>query len=103
MTGQTINTKSSVEIENLVKRTLENVRLKLLDLSRRNTLLNFKETKRSIRIINELPEGIYRKLLIDNVSMEFLPYQIPDDDENYYPHPEALEWHKKEVFNKFSL
>jgi len=25
------------------------------------------------------------------------------EDENYYPHPEALEGHKKEVFNKFSL
>lgn len=25
------------------------------------------------------------------------------EDENYYPHPEALEWHKKEVFNKFSI
>jgi len=25
------------------------------------------------------------------------------EDENYYPHIEALEWHKKEVFNKFSI
>jgi hypothetical protein len=31
-----------------------------------------------------------------------VPINLPDD-ENYYPHPEALEWHKKEVFNKFSL
>jgi len=23
------------------------------------------------------------------------------EDENYYLHQEALEWHKKEVFNKF--
>ena len=82
MTGQTINTKSSVEIENLVRKTLENVRLKLLDLSRRNTLLNFKETKRSIRIINELPEEVYKKLVIDNISMEFLPFKIPEEDDD---------------------
>jgi putative restriction endonuclease len=25
------------------------------------------------------------------------------EDENYYPHQEALEWHKKEVFNRFSI
>jgi hypothetical protein len=25
------------------------------------------------------------------------------EDENYYPHPEAIEWHKKEVFDRFSL
>jgi len=23
------------------------------------------------------------------------------EDENYYPHPEALEWHKNEVFERF--
>jgi len=25
------------------------------------------------------------------------------EDENYYPHQEALEWHKKEIFNRFSI
>jgi len=25
------------------------------------------------------------------------------EDENYYPHQEALDWHKKEVFNRFSI
>ena len=25
------------------------------------------------------------------------------DDENYYPHEEALEWHRQEVFERFIL
>jgi len=36
------------------------------------------------------------------LDMNGVPINLPDD-ENYYPHPEALKWHKKEVFNKFSL
>jgi hypothetical protein len=24
------------------------------------------------------------------------------DDENFWPHQEAIEWHKKEVFEKFT-
>ena len=36
------------------------------------------------------------------LDMNGVPINLPED-ENYYPHPEALEWHKKEVFNKFSL
>ena len=36
------------------------------------------------------------------LDLNGMPINLPED-ENYYPHPEALEWHKKEVFNKFSL
>jgi hypothetical protein len=36
------------------------------------------------------------------LDMNGVPINLPED-ENYYPHPEALKWHKKEVFNKFSL
>jgi hypothetical protein len=36
------------------------------------------------------------------LDMNGVPINLPED-ENYYPHPEALEWHKKEVFNKFLL
>jgi len=35
------------------------------------------------------------------LHMNGIPINLPED-ENYYPHQEALEWHKKEVFNKFS-
>ena len=36
------------------------------------------------------------------LDMNGVEINLPED-ENYYPHQEALEWHKKEVFNKFSL
>ena len=36
------------------------------------------------------------------LDMNGVPINL-SEDENYYPHQEALEWHKKEVFNKFSL
>ena len=62
----TIDQKAEIrhteDTEKLIKKTLENVRLKLLDLSRKNTLLNFRETKRSIRIIDELPTDTYEKV-----------------------------------------
>jgi len=74
-TGQTRN----FDTEQLILKTLERVRLKLLDLSRRNTLLNFRETKRSIRIIDELPEETYKKLVTDNVGMQFLPTEPPEE------------------------
>ena len=35
------------------------------------------------------------------LDMNGVQINLPED-ENYYPHQEALEWHKKEVFNKFS-
>jgi len=36
------------------------------------------------------------------LDMNGIQINLPDD-ESYYPHQEALEWHKKEVFNKFSI
>ena len=36
------------------------------------------------------------------LDMNGVQINLPDD-ENYYLHQEALEWHKKEVFNNFSL
>jgi predicted restriction endonuclease len=36
------------------------------------------------------------------LNMHGVRINLPED-ENYYPHHDALEWHKKEVFNKFSI
>ena len=36
------------------------------------------------------------------LDMNGVQINLPDD-ENYYPHEKALEWHRKEVFNKFSI
>ena len=46
--------------------TLEQIRQRLLDLSRRNTLLNYRHPpKRSIRVIDEMPDQLFRGLLAE--------------------------------------
>jgi hypothetical protein len=36
------------------------------------------------------------------LDMNGIQINLPEDD-NYYPHPEAIEWHKKEIFDRFYL
>lgn len=57
----------------LTQQALAKVRQKLLDLTRRNRLLNYKESVRSIRVIDELPDEVFRLLVIEGKGMEFLP------------------------------
>ncbi len=59
---------------------LEEMRTKLLDLSLRNTLLNFRHSEKSqahIRIIDELPDQLYEMLLLEK-ELIFKP--LPDYD-----------------------
>jgi Rad3-related DNA helicase len=73
--------RSNDEIDLIVNQTLERVRKKLLDLSRRNNLINFKETRRTIRIIDELPNETFRLLVTEGKSMELQPFAPPDETE----------------------
>lgn len=53
----------------------------LVDLSKRNRLLNFKVNKVStVKIVDEQPPEIYRLLVQENKTLEFLP--INEQDEN---------------------
>jgi hypothetical protein len=53
---------------------LESIRQKLLDLSYRNKLLNYKSSKRrTIPIIDESPREIYDIFVIQEKSMKFQP------------------------------
>lgn len=55
---------------------LENARRALLDLSRRNRLLNFKPRGHgSLAIVDELPGQIYRTLVDEGATMQFLPIE----------------------------
>ncbi len=60
------------ETSELTHKALLKVRQKLLDLSKRNRLLNFKETARSIRIVDALPEQVFKTLVTDSKSMSLL-------------------------------
>ena len=55
------------------RKTLAKIRTKLLDLTRRNRLLNYKESIRSIRIVDELPNETFQFIVSDEKNMELLP------------------------------
>ena len=61
--------------------SLEAIRKRLLDLTGRNSLLNFKHPKTScIRIIDELPDQIYEELL-NGKKFIFIPVPEPTENE----------------------
>lgn len=73
-------------VEGLVRTAVEQYRSKLLDLSSRNPLVNFRHSERSrshVRLVNEIPEILFSKLEAGReLSFEALPdpVLIPDDE-----------------------
>lgn len=62
--------------------TLEKSRRKLLDLSRRNRLLNYRETARDIGFIDEMPDQVYERLRGgDAFALDPLAAEHADADE----------------------
>jgi superfamily I DNA and/or RNA helicase/very-short-patch-repair endonuclease len=60
---------------------LEKSRTKLLDTSRRNRLLNFKETARDIAIIDEMPNQVFDHLAIQGNEFFFYSYDAEEDED----------------------
>jgi superfamily I DNA and/or RNA helicase len=57
-----------------VERQLEAARQKLLDLTMRNRLLNYRPSKaRTIKVVDEIPKEIYDILVLLERNMQFLP------------------------------
>ena len=72
----------SKEQKENVKKTLEDLRLKLLDLTGRNPLISFKHRERNrnqVRLIDEIIDILYEKLN-GGKSLEFLALPDPDND-----------------------
>ncbi len=69
----------SENLSELTHKALLKVRQKLLYLSKRNRLLNFKETARSIRIIDELPDQVFKTLVTEAKSMSLVPIEEIED------------------------
>ncbi len=66
----------SEDIVDVVTEQLEEARRKLLDLSRRNQMLNFRpSSKRAIWILDELPAEIYQSLVMVQCVMECAPLE----------------------------
>src|ERR1041385_2177443 len=71
-----------------IEEQLEAARKKLLDLSMRNHLLNYRQAKaRTIRVVDEVPREVYDFLVLGERAMEFRPKPEPPA-----PAGEAPEW-----------
>ncbi len=70
-----------VIIEDRIKRWKD----KLIDLTKRNRLINFRPTKvTTIKVVDEIPSEIFKIIIINNNTMEFLPIEeeeeVPNED-----------------------
>jgi hypothetical protein len=66
----------------IVEERIKRWKQKLIDLSKRNRLLNFRPTKvTTIRIVDEIPSEVYRLIAIDNISMGFVPVASDEKDD----------------------
>lgn len=79
MTTENINT--NINNEKIIEKRIYKWKEKLIDLSKRNRLLNFKFSKSlTLRIIDEQPPEIYKALVQELHLLEFLP--IKENAEN---------------------
>ncbi|MCK4448373.1 MAG: DUF4011 domain-containing protein, partial [Candidatus Marinimicrobia bacterium] len=63
----------------ILDKKIEDWKNKLIDLSRRNRLLNFRPTKATtIKIIDEIPSEVFKSMVVDNNSFHFLSIETDD-------------------------
>ena len=65
-----------------LKNLYEQLRLKLLDLSKKNPMLNYRlgaRSKRHLQIVDEVLEEAYRKLVGEDTALKIAFLQEPDD------------------------
>lgn len=82
-----------IEETNLEKlnKKIETWKNKLIDLSRRNRLLNFRPTKvTTIKIIDEIPSEVFKSMVSENKSFHFLQKEKDDSIENNQSDDEIL-------------
>ena len=65
-----------------LRSVLEKTRTRLLDQTRRNRLVNYKESARDISVINEMPDQVFHHLVTDSghFYFDFHP-EAEDEDE----------------------
>lgn len=82
---------------NLLLQALNTLRQKLLDLTTRNRLLNYKVSMRSISVIGDNPNVIFNALALENKNLQFLPLDenYESEEENKYGQPRLLPNHQK--------
>ncbi len=82
----------------MVKTELEKLRGRLLDLTMRNRLLAYRESKtQTIRVVDERPEEVYELLVFQEKALEFLSgdtatVESDDDDDELAQEAQARLW-----------
>jgi len=73
--AQAANTEESVQTE-AVRRGLENIRRRLLDLTNRNKLISYRHAKSSLRVVDVQVATIFDNLIADK-TLPFVPVPEP--------------------------
>ncbi|MBC8174762.1 MAG: DUF3320 domain-containing protein [Candidatus Marinimicrobia bacterium] len=87
----------------ILEQKIEVWKNKLIDLSRRNRLLNFKPTKvTTIKIVDELPLEVFKSIVVENNSFHFLPKdedtdELFDDKETAHNEDQKIEFYEYDV------
>ena len=80
-TENTVVDETNVQSDNVITNKIIKWKEKLIDLTRRNRLLNFKSPKNaSIKIIDEIPTELFRILVANSKQMKFLPIKDNAED-----------------------
>ena len=67
-----------------IEKRLEHWKSKLIDLSKRNKMINFRPTKRtSIHIIDELPTEIFKIVIVHRIPLDFLDFESLENSNAY--------------------
>ncbi|KZX17544.1 RecBCD enzyme subunit RecD [Methanobrevibacter cuticularis] len=65
-----------------IEKEFENLRKKLLDLTSRNQLLNFKHRAKTLEVINNSPNHVYQTLILQKKKMHFVPNKEDNKSRN---------------------
>jgi len=68
-----------------IRKKLLDIRRKLLDLSKRNRLLNYRHNKSAVKVIDEQPRQVFDYLVKSVKPMTFVALEPPDEAEGDFP------------------
>ncbi|MEN8217935.1 MAG: DUF4011 domain-containing protein, partial [Pseudomonadota bacterium] len=77
----------------ITQQSLNAIRQHLLDISKRNQLLNYKEKARTVHVVNTPLEKVFKKLVQDGKSMAFVATPLSkklQETQLQTPHPEEI-------------
>jgi superfamily I DNA and/or RNA helicase/very-short-patch-repair endonuclease len=87
----------------ILEKKIEAWKNKLIDLSRRNRLLNFRTTKvTTLKIIDELPSEVFKSMVVENNSFHFLPKE--EDTKELFKDNESTQINEQESeFHEYTI